>query len=655
MKKTLLFLGIFLSFSFLYAQRGAEMSRFGTATSNMVTEVPQIVEIPNFRGDNSPVYWGFANSGQPTNCYQTTVAGPFPGTTLGSAGINIQATEYINGTWYAVSFSGNTNGFGTLNKTTGAFTPITTSFGNDAMSLCYNPTNGLTYAFAWGGGSFGTVNLETGFYQGVGSTDAGSMYTAIDNLGDCYYISMNTNTGAVFGKVNLISGLTTQLGSIGFNTNYIQELSVDRETNELYWIATNFISATSNTKTYYKVNKSNGALTQITSLTSVITSNAAPAFAIANQVTSCEPVTNVNAEVQDNTVLLTWTAPAGGTPTGYKIECDGTPLTTVAPGTTTYTHTNAAGGLRQYIVTALFETGCTPLGVAIYVIVGDYCYIKLVMEDTVPDDETGKYYGWEGAEIQVFSGGIMYGTGTVPMDASIAIQDILVPSGEVQFFWADPTPYQDEYTFKVFNSDGEQIFHVAAGNINYTHFFNFLTYDNECGTPVIVCPAPTGLTVDYPDPDNCVAELKWTAPSEPDGFNIYRDGTLLIKVTGNSYNDTSFDPLVEHTWTVKSVCGDIESIAGATVTKPACQVGIKDNANTIFSIVPNPANNQIEITSMGNFNTVEVINFLGQTVISQPNINGTKVTLDISTLNNGIYFVRLISDNGATVKKFIKQ
>jgi len=643
MKKTLLFLGAFLSFTFLYAQN-ADFSRYGVSTGSTVTEVQQVVEITNFRGDNSPVYWGHSESGAPTTCFKTTLAGPYPGTLLGYPGTNLQATEYINGTLYAVAYDNPGNRFGTVNMTTGAFTPIKTGFGNDAMSLCYNPTNGLTYTFAWGG-PFGTVDLETGNYLSIGTTGSPNKYIAIDNLGDCYYITNSGGTSnAAFGKINLINGQTTQIGTLTCATANIQELSVDRETNELYWIATN---STLQQKFLYKINKANGALTTVTNLS--FDSPAATAFAIATQVTSCEPVTNVDAEVQGNTVLLTWAAPASGTPTGYKIECDNATLTTVAAGTTTYTHTNAAEGLRQYTITALFETGCIPLGVAIHVIVGDFCYIKLEMETGVP------VTGWDDAEILVYSGGILYGSGTVPNDSWVYTQEILVPSGVIQFYWANPAPTQNQFAFKIFNSDGEQIFHVPMGNVNYTNNQNFFTHTNECGTPVIVCPAPTGLTVDYPDPDNCVAELKWTAPSEPDGFNIYRDGTLLIKVTGNSYNDTSFDPLVEHTWTVKSVCGDIESIAGATVTKPACQAGIKDNANTMFSIVPNPANNQIEITSKGNFYTVEVINFLGQTVISQPNVNDTKVTIDISMLNNGIYFVRLISENGATVKKFIKQ
>jgi len=645
MKKTLLILGLILSFAFLYAQRGGDVShRQRVAPTGDITEIPQIL-LSNPKGDNSDLYYGF---GTTTVSYRTTVSGNFPGTQLGSAGTNMQATEYINGTWYAVSYGSYGNHFGTINLQNGSFNVIKNGFANDAMSLCYNPTNGLTYAFAWGGGSFGTVNLATGDYNAIGNTGNQAIYAAIDNLGDCYYIRFAAGNPTPFGKVNLATGQLTQLGTIPFQTNYIQSLCIDRETNELYWFAVNY---TAGSYHFYKVNKTNGALTEVKSLTGIVEGNVS-ASGIATNTVNCEPATNVAYKVLGNDVRLTWEAPAGATPTGYRIDYNGAPLVTLGADVFTYVHTGVSEGLQQYTITALSIAGCIPLGVPVSVVVGDFCYIRLDMEDLVVDDpETGKYYGWLDAQIEVYHNGVLCGIGTVPVDANTSTEFILVPAGEIEFYW---TPYQngewdDECAFKIYNSFGDLIYETDPNDNMQNYLYDmFFSYPNTCKT----CLPPTNFTVNFTS--DCAAELKWTAPSGTGSFNIYRNFVLIDNVTGTSYTDIGFDHLTTNTWAVEFVCAS-DNISLAATKSSIC-TAIKDNTGvSTFSIVPNPANNQIEITSMGNFNTVEVINFLGQTVISQPNINSNNVTLDISTLNNGIYFVRLISENGATVKKFIKQ
>jgi len=81
---------------------------------------------------------------------------------------------------------------------------------------------------------------------------------------------------------------------------------------------------------------------------------------------------------------------------------------------------------------------------------------------------------------------------------------------------------------------------------------------------------------------------------------------------------------------------------------------IKENVKTTFSITPNPATSNIMISAGSEFHQVEVVNFLGQTVLTQSN-TGNKTSVDVSTLTNGVYFVRVVSDNGMEVKKFVKQ
>ncbi|MEO8150065.1 MAG: T9SS type A sorting domain-containing protein [Bacteroidia bacterium] len=78
----------------------------------------------------------------------------------------------------------------------------------------------------------------------------------------------------------------------------------------------------------------------------------------------------------------------------------------------------------------------------------------------------------------------------------------------------------------------------------------------------------------------------------------------------------------------------------------------------IFSIRPNPANNELIIKSNGQFNlnhsTVSVYDLLGNILIK--NLNHTdKINLDVSKLTPGIYVVKIETGTNLFTQKFVKQ
>ena len=77
------------------------------------------------------------------------------------------------------------------------------------------------------------------------------------------------------------------------------------------------------------------------------------------------------------------------------------------------------------------------------------------------------------------------------------------------------------------------------------------------------------------------------------------------------------------------------------------------NVESSFSIFPNPTFNHITISSKEDFHTIEVIDLFGRVVHSQIN-QGNTTTLNVSNYSSGIYFVRIISKEGASIQKFVK-
>ncbi len=71
-----------------------------------------------------------------------------------------------------------------------------------------------------------------------------------------------------------------------------------------------------------------------------------------------------------------------------------------------------------------------------------------------------------------------------------------------------------------------------------------------------------------------------------------------------------------------------------------------------FSIYPNPTTDKLYINQIDNLKKVEVINMNGQLVFSKEN---NLETIDVSHLQNGVYFLKVYAQNGSTAKKFIKE
>ena len=310
-----------------------------------------------FRGEDSNTYFTVSDG----TVYKGTVANP-SGEPIGSTGSFVQCAEYIDGVIYAVDYSMGSNRFGTINMEDGSWTTIKADFATDGVSLCYNPVDGKVYVTPWTGdfedGIFGTVDLSTGDVTPIATLPSGddnTYFMAIDNDGVAYAAISESDK---FGTVDLSSGVFTQTATLPFSTAFIQNMSVDRETNEIYWLARNFIDWNS---IYYKVGK-DGTVTLITAIV-----EEALSFCIISEIGSPDPcpvVTDLAADVQGSDVKLTWTA-AEGDPTGYKIY-DGTNELDFVTATE-YLVKNLSDGEHTLAVEAVYDDDCTPEQVTVTV------------------------------------------------------------------------------------------------------------------------------------------------------------------------------------------------------------------------------------------------------------------------------------------------
>lgn len=73
------------------------------------------------------------------------------------------------------------------------------------------------------------------------------------------------------------------------------------------------------------------------------------------------------------------------------------------------------------------------------------------------------------------------------------------------------------------------------------------------------------------------------------------------------------------------------------------------NNNITVGLYPNPTKNFLNITTNEYINTIEVINVTGEVVLTS-----VSTRVDVSSLSDGAYFVRVHSDNGISTQRFLK-
>jgi hypothetical protein len=153
------------------------------------------------------------------------------------------------------------------------------------------------------------------------------------------------------------------------------------------------------------------------------------------------------------------------------------------------------------------------------------------------------------------------------------------------------------------------------------------------------------------------------------GYNVYRaDSTsnvFLLKKHITSGTDTTWQDVHPSStkapfhwrYYVTAVFQDSLN-PGQTLCEPSSDtitinfpaVGINELTNTI-SLYPNPANDVVNIVSSNDIKTIEVINYVGQTIYKNNSVNLKITKLDVASFNAGVYFVKITTTEGIKTSK----
>lgn len=168
--------------------------------------------------------------------------------------------------------------------------------------------------------------------------------------------------------------------------------------------------------------------------------------------------------------------------------------------------------------------------------------------------------------------------------------------------------------------------------------------DNACGSGV---PATLAITNNTPAIPVITQSGYLLTSSAATGNQWYLNGTAIPGATSQSYTFTS-----NGTYTVRITS------SGCTATSLPHNItnaAVNELSQSIaeYTVYPNPANGLLNFTILNTtFTTIKLMNLLGD-CIQQLTTTNKQVTMDVSGIDRGIYFIQLLDDHKNVVNKKI--
>ena len=152
--------------------------------------------------------------------------------------------------------------------------------------------------------------------------------------------------------------------------------------------------------------------------------------------------------------------------------------------------------------------------------------------------------------------------------------------------------------------------------------------------------------------DNDVV-LNWEAALLADTYNVYRDGNLIVQgLTETTYTDEDITMDEAHWYFVTGLNAVMESNPSNEVVVNYGATVAESIESPILVLYPNPTSGEVRLDAKG-LNQVSVFNLMGQEVMRQTAIAG-QLVLDLSSLTEGSYFIKAVTESGSITKKVVK-
>ena len=212
------------------------------------------------------------------------------------------------------------------------------------------------------------------------------------------------------------------------------------------------------------------------------------------------------------------------------------------------------------------------------------------------------------------------------------------------------------YNLTGLNASTDYTYRAFVTTANGTHYGQDKTFTTGA-EPVEPCDVPTGLTATDIQSESITiswdnaAVLRWNVQYSAQG------GTLSsATATTNSYTITNLTPETTYQIQVQAVCEEDNMSEWSQAITATTLVGINSYLENNVTLYPNPAKEFVDVRIDGDINVIgmEVYDVYGK-LINTINVVDNMTHINVSGMANGMYFVRVTTEQGMVTKRFVKK
>ena len=146
--------------------------------------------------------------------------------------------------------------------------------------------------------------------------------------------------------------------------------------------------------------------------------------------------------------------------------------------------------------------------------------------------------------------------------------------------------------------------------------------------------------------------LSWDEVEGATKYKVYQFDELLGSISNTTVDIYNLADDTEYCFSVSAIIGGEETAKSEEV----CETTLKGESivelTSSINIYPNPVNDRLYIETEVEVREVVVYDVFGR---QQTTDNGQQTFIDVTNLNSGIYFVKVVAENGEVVKRFVKK
>ena len=152
--------------------------------------------------------------------------------------------------------------------------------------------------------------------------------------------------------------------------------------------------------------------------------------------------------------------------------------------------------------------------------------------------------------------------------------------------------------------------------------------------------------------------ITWNVAENALSYNVYRDGKFVINVGNPTYTDKELEYDTKYCYTVTSVNGNEESNHSEMVCVKTLGESIEELTSSLL-LYPNPVNDKLYIETqtltLTQTLTIEIYDIYGRCQVTETPSHQACLVVDVTDLKSGVYFVKIVTSEGETVKRFVKK